>query len=115
MAFDLKQAYGGCHKTIVHLPIGTEDGEGRSEPIEIWFRPATPDMLNQLAADHGGDNLSVVEAQALALSKYLVRWSVTSDGAPVEPTREVLGTLNRVQLDALLEAINSYTFPKKTS
>jgi len=113
---ELKRAYEAVHKTTAFLPIGEdENGQPVTEAVEIWFRPITGAILDQLDEEHAKKQMSLVEAKALTLSKELVRWSVTTDGEAVAPTLDVLKTLNRLQLDALLEAVNDFTFPKKTT
>ena len=114
MALELKRAQESAHKTIAYLPVGSADGsEGQLEPVDIWFKPITPQFLVELEAAQEEETLSLVEAKALWLSKSLLRWSITDCGMAVVPTVDVLKTLNRLQLDALVEAINEYTFPKK--
>src|SRR5262245_39916482 len=114
MPLELKRAQASAHKTIAQLPVGSGDGnESALEPVEIWFRPLTAILLDELEAARKGEELTLIEAKALWLSKCLIRWTITDNGTEVAPSLDVLKTLNRIQLDALIEAINEYTYPKE--
>jgi hypothetical protein len=112
MPLELKRAQESAHKTTVKLPITDESGDLLLEEVEVVFKPLTFAMLEELEAEKLED-MSVLEAKALTLSKELIRWSIVNEGRPVEPTFEILRTLNRLQLDALLEGITAYTYPKE--
>ena len=112
---ELKRVQQSTHRTVAKLPMGDDDGKPIFEDVEIWFHPLTVTMLEDLEALNADGHMSVVEAKAWTIAKQLVRWAVTNDGRPVEPTFDVLKTLNSLQLDALLQAITDCTFPKQTT
>ena len=112
---DLKRVQQTTHRTVAKLPMVDEAGKVIFEEIEIWFRPLTVNMLEALEAANADKQMSYVEAQAATLAKQLTRWSVTDEGQPVEPKFDVLKTLNKLHLDALIDAIAEYTFPKETT
>lgn len=115
MALELKRAQQSLHKTTAEIPVGSPDGEVAIEAVDIWFRPITANLLNELEVSGAGESLAVIEAKALWLSKILARWAITEGGSEIEPTLDALKTLNQLQLDAMIEAISVYTYPKKTT
>lgn len=112
---ELKRAQEAHHHTTALLPVANENGEPAFEEVEIWFRPLTAGMLDRLEEASKATDMSIVGGQAHILAEQLVRWSITDEGREVEPTLAILKTLNRYQLDALVDAIRDYTFPKKTT
>lgn len=115
MGLELKRAQGGLHKATAAIPVGSNDGEATIESVDIWFRPLTAQILAQLDEGSEGQELAVLEMKARWLSKLLMRWTITDGSAPVEPSLDILRTFGAAQIDAFIEAISAYTYPKKTT
>jgi hypothetical protein len=94
---------------LAELKAGVADVEVtyRKQPFTVGYRPdcVTEDDLEFLSAFAEQSGVSLLRATIAPLERLVVRWSMTSDGAPLEVTSEAIASLPPRMRVAVLSAI----------